>query len=174
MRGFKFLEICSINRMINKFLMDLQHLLSRAHSKNSNLSAQTTIKPLQTTFRIRQKGLFEQGLSILELAGLGITLFTLFLWLKKITSIHQEKLLQILGLILAKPLVEKKTPLINDLLNMIIKINDISEVTVSQNGHSNYKREKFSPNTNFYHLTQNIWYKNRNIGILRIKFYKFK
>lgn len=93
---------------------------------------------------------------------------TLLFCIKKIFT-NKKKLTKIIAEIIAFPIYKKDKKLLNELLDLIIKIFNITTVSVITK-KDEFHRTKYSNKNSYNDISEDIKYKNMTIGLLKISF----
>jgi hypothetical protein len=102
-------------------------------------------------------------------AFFGIFSVSFVYMLKKIIKVNKKKFIKALANLLSLPLRLNNQNMINDFLNVIIKLPTIKEIIIV--GKKNiFDKNKNIKNDISYLLSENIIYKNKTIGYLKIYF----
>ena len=106
----------------------------------------------------------------LKYIALSIIPISVLFYLKNFL-INKKKLIKIIAKLLTSPIHKKDKKLINELLDLIIKIYNIKELNVITENDEYYRSKNI--NKNIYNdISEDIKYKNKIIGFLKISFIK--
>ena len=109
-------------------------------------------------------------ITILKYTAFSIIPISLLFFLIKSTT-NNKKLTKIISKILSIPTYKKNKKLLNELLDLIIKIYNIRELNLITENNE-FFRTKNNNNIKYYNISQDIIYKNKIIGFLKISFKK--
>jgi hypothetical protein len=99
----------------------------------------------------------------------GVLSWSTVLFLKKILTSNKNRFIKMLANILAEPLKKKDVERINNILEMIIKLPSVKEIIVVTKDDI-FDRSKESSLDISYLVTENVIYKNKTIGNLKVYF----
>lgn len=100
-----------------------------------------------------------------------IFLISLIFYFRKILLINKKKFSGIISKIFAKLIYKKNKRLINEFLDLIIKIKKVKEIEIITESDNFFRHKNINKN-NYIFFTEDIKYKNKVIGNLRITFIK--
>lgn len=98
-----------------------------------------------------------------------IILILFVFYFRKLFLINKKKFIKIISKIFAKLIRKKNTRLINEFLDLIIKIKKVKEIEIITE-NDNFFRHKNINKNNYVFFTEDIKYKNKVVGNLRITF----
>jgi hypothetical protein len=109
-------------------------------------------------------------ITILKCTTLSIITISFLLFLIK-SSANNKKLTIIISKILSIPIYKKDKKLINELLDLIIKIYKIRELNIITENNEFFRGKK-NNNIKLHNISEDIIYKKRIVGFLKISFKK--
>ncbi len=92
-----------------------------------------------------------------------------FLYIRKKYLKNNKKIIKVIADLLAKPINKNNKKLINELLNIAIKTNNIKELCLITENNEFHRNKKLKKNERI-NLSENIQYKNKIIGFIKISF----